>query len=147
MHFPVQCESRNFKTRGRGPGSVEFLGSEVCFDAFIHTLCFVVREENKGKYCKHCMMAAITVYACYTVKIYKYKPPKKFQIWGWAPGTPVLDPPLLVTLGNRDTKLNVSTEGIPFLPKSMKRILSEKKGQCHHYRLITNWPLTYHSDQ
>ena len=47
MHFPVQCESRNFKTRGRGPGAVEFLGSEVCFDAFIHTLCFVVREENK----------------------------------------------------------------------------------------------------
>ena len=33
---------------GSGPGAVEFLESEVCFDApFTHTLCFVVRVENK----------------------------------------------------------------------------------------------------
>ena len=50
-------------------GAVEFLGSEVCCDApFIHTLC---REQNT--YCKHCMMASVKVYACYAVKIKKFK--------------------------------------------------------------------------
>ena len=40
--------SRNFKTERRGPGAVEFLGSEVCFDAlFTRSLCFIVRVENK----------------------------------------------------------------------------------------------------
>ena len=39
--------SRNFK-RGGGPGAVEFLGFEVCFDApFTHTLCFVVKVKNQ----------------------------------------------------------------------------------------------------
>ena len=35
------------------------------------------------------MMDTIKVYACYTVKIYKYKPPKNFK----QGGAPVLDPP------------------------------------------------------
>ena len=39
---------RNFKTVRRGPSVVELLGSKVCLYApFIHTLCFVVRVENK----------------------------------------------------------------------------------------------------
>ena len=66
--------SRNFKTGGRGPG-VEFLGSEVCFDApFIHTLYFVVRVENRIH-----IVNIVKVYACYKVKIYKYKPPNNFK--------------------------------------------------------------------
>ena len=77
-------------------------------------------------------------YCVLYIQILQIQTPQKIQTEGRMPGTPVLDPPLLVTIGNRDIKLNVSTEGIPFLPKSMKRILSEKKGQCHHYRLITN---------
>ena len=40
------------------------------------------------------MMDKIEVYACYTVKIYKYKPLKNFKR-GRVPGAPVLDPPLL----------------------------------------------------
>ena len=80
--------SRNFKTVSRGPCAVEFLGSGVCFDApFTHTLCFVVRVENKVlTYFKHCMMAATTVYACYTVKCYKNEPPKYCKR-GRAPGS------------------------------------------------------------
>ena len=40
--------SRNLKTGGRGPGAVEFFGSEVCFDApFTQTLCVVLSVENK----------------------------------------------------------------------------------------------------
>ena len=40
--------SRNFKTGGRGPDAVEFLGSGVCFDVpFTHTLCLLVTMENK----------------------------------------------------------------------------------------------------
>ena len=40
------------------------------------------------------MMTTIKVYAFFTVKIYKNKPPKKFK-QGRAPSAPVLDPPLL----------------------------------------------------
>ena len=94
-------------------------------------------------------MAAITVYACYTVKIYKYKPPKKFQIWGWAPGTLVLDPPLLVTLGNRDIKLNVSTEGIPFLPKSIRKERTVSPLQVDHKLTLDLpfWPIGGRGDK
>ena len=101
---------------------------------------FCSERREQSTYCKHCMMAAIKVYGILRViqsNFTNTNPPKNSNR-GMRAGTPVLDPPLLVTLGNRDIKLNVSTEGIPFLPKSMERILSEKKGQCHHYRLITN---------
>ena len=33
--------SRNFKTGGRGPGAVEFLGSGVCFDALSNIPYFI----------------------------------------------------------------------------------------------------------
>ena len=80
MRVIVDCGgSRNFKPGVRGPGAVEFLGSEVCCDApFIHTLC---REQNT--YCKHCMMASVKIYACYAVKIYKHS--KNFQTGGARP--------------------------------------------------------------
>ena len=44
QHWQIQ----EFQNWGRGPGAVEFLGSEICFDAsFKHTLCSGVRVENK----------------------------------------------------------------------------------------------------
>ena len=73
----ISSGSRNFKTRGRGPGAVELLESEICFDATFTRAypMLVVRVENKEQSCcKNCMMATINVYACSSVKIYKHKP-------------------------------------------------------------------------
>ena len=35
--------------------------------------------ENEA-HCKNCLMATIKVYMCYSVKIYKYRPPKNSKI-------------------------------------------------------------------
>lgn len=44
----IQLRSRNFRTRGRGPGSVKFLGSGDCFNFLSHILYVIaVRVENK----------------------------------------------------------------------------------------------------
>ena len=54
----------------------------------LHTYPMFCSERRKqSTYCKHCMMATITVYACYTVKIYKYKPAKNFKQWGARPAS------------------------------------------------------------
>ena len=43
-----QWRIQEFHNGGGGPRAVEFLGSEVCFDApFTHTLCFVERESRE----------------------------------------------------------------------------------------------------
>ena len=49
-----QWRIQEFQNRGSGPGTIEFLGSEICFDApLTHTLCFVVRVENKLHFVKY----------------------------------------------------------------------------------------------
>ena len=82
---------QEFQNRGRGPGAVEFLGSEVRFDApFTNTLCFVVTVENKVHIVNTVWWLQLKynhVYAWYTVKIYKLiQPPQKFQTKGPASG-------------------------------------------------------------
>ena len=78
--------SRNFKTGGRGPGAVEFLGFGGLFLCPLHTYPMFCSEcRDQSTYCKHCMMARIKVYACYTVRIYKNKPPTNFKQGGARP--------------------------------------------------------------
>ena len=77
--------SRNFKTGGSGPGAIEFLGSEVYFDApFTHTLCFLVRVENR----EHIVKYSRIIQSKFTKTN-----PKKIQTGGRAPDAPVLDLP------------------------------------------------------
>ena len=78
--------SRNFKTGGRGSGAVEFLGFGGLFWCPLHTYPMFCSEcRDQSTYCKHCMMATIKVYAYYTVRIYKNKPPTNFKQGGAHP--------------------------------------------------------------
>ena len=59
--------------RDRAPGllSPGSATAEVCFDA---PFVFCCDDREQSTYSKHCLMATVKVYACCTVKYYKYKP-------------------------------------------------------------------------
>ena len=73
--------SRNFKSGGRGPVAVEFLGLWFFFYApFTHTLCFVVRVENKVHIVNIVLRQQLML-----LRVYKYNPAKNFKQGGARP--------------------------------------------------------------
>ena len=72
--------SRNFKTGGRGPGAVEFLGSGVCLMP-LHTYPFFCSEsKERNTYCKHCMLTIIKENPSYTYsQNYQKQTPRTFS--------------------------------------------------------------------
>ena len=88
---------QEFQNRGVRFQRGRIFGSGVCFDAPLHIpYRFLSENSEYNTYGKHCLSTTIKVYACYTIKILKNKPPK-FQTGGRAPGALVLDPPLIYT--------------------------------------------------
>ena len=75
--------------------AVEFLGSEVCFDApFIHTLCLVVRAENRIHIVNIVWLLQLKYMRVIQSKFTNRNPPK-ISNRGARAGAPLLDPPLL----------------------------------------------------